>query len=127
MRKIYALFILLSVLSSRLFSQAPDWSSQVSYIIYKNCSSCHREGNIAPFTLMSYDDAVLNAFSIQTAVNAHIMPPWPPDPEFRHFANEAVLNQSDIDAINDWVNAGMPSGDLSSAPPAPVFNNASSQ
>lgn len=125
MKKINTLLFLLTYCSSSLFSQAPDWSSQVANIIYKNCSSCHREGNIAPFTLMSYEDAVDNAFSIQTVVNAHIMPPWPPDPSFRHFANEAVLSQSDLDAINEWVDAGTPSGDLSTAPSPPVFNNAS--
>jgi hypothetical protein len=119
-------FILLCAYTSKLIAQTPDWSTQISYIIYKNCSSCHREAYIAPFTLMSYQDAVDNAFSIQAVVNAHIMPPWPPDPDYRHMAYEAVLDQSDIDAINAWVDGGMPSGDLNSAPEPPAFNNGSS-
>jgi hypothetical protein len=127
MKKIYtaSLFVLFS--SPVLFAQAPDWSTQIAHIIYSNCSSCHREGNIAPFPLMSYEDAVNNAYGLQTMVNAHLMPPWPPDPEFRHFANEAVLSQSDIDAINQWIDAGAPSGDLSQAPPPPVFTSNTSQ
>lgn len=126
MKRIYLSSLLLFLFSSKGFSQAPDWSSQIANIIYNNCSSCHREGYIAPFTLMSYEDAYNNAFSIQSAVNAHIMPPWPPDPEYHHFANEAVLNPLEINAINQWVDAGMPSGDLSSAPQPPAFNNGSS-
>ncbi|MBK9731705.1 MAG: T9SS type A sorting domain-containing protein [Chitinophagaceae bacterium] len=126
MKRIYLSCLLLCLFSSRSFSQTPDWSSQIANIIYNNCSSCHREGYIAPFTLMSYEDAYNNGFSIQTAVNAHIMPPWPPDPEYRHFANEAVLDPSEIDAINQWVDGGMPAGDLSSAPDPPAFNNGSS-
>lgn len=126
MKKIYNSCILILLFSSAGFSQAPDWSSQIAHIIYNNCSSCHREGYIAPFTLMSYEDAFNNAFSIQSAVNAHIMPPWPPDPDYRHLAYEAVLDQSEIDAINQWVDAGMPAGDLATAPNPPAFNNGTS-
>lgn len=126
MRKNFTITLLIILISFRSFSQVPDWSTQIANIIYKNCSSCHREGYIAPFTLMSYDDAVANGYSIQTVVNAHIMPPWPPDPDYRHFANEAVLSQSDIDAINAWVDGGMPSGNLAMAPDPPAFSGSSS-
>ena len=51
------------------------------------------------------------------------MPPWPPDPTFSHLAFERVLSASDKKAINDWVNGAAPSGDLSTAPPAPVYSN----
>ncbi len=116
--------LMMAVLSA--YPQTPDWSTQIANIIYNNCTSCHREGYIAPFTLSSYEDAFDNAFAIQAAVNAHIMPPWPPDPNYRHFAYEAVLDQSEIDAINQWVDGGMPSGDLSAAPDPPAYNNGAS-
>lgn len=126
MLKQYLLFFILLMLALPGFSQTPDWSSQIANIIYNNCTSCHREGYIAPFTLSSYEDAFDNGFAIQSAVNAHIMPPWPPDPNYRHFAYEAVLDQSEIDAINQWVDGGMPSGDLATAPDPPAFNNGAS-
>src|SRR4030095_1310356 len=103
-------------------SQTPDWSLQVASIIYNNCSTCHHDGGIAPFPLMSYEDAMANGFSIQLDVNSHHMPPWPPDPSYNHFLNEKVLSQSEINTINDWVNGGMPSGDLALAPSPPVFS-----
>jgi hypothetical protein len=109
-------------LSVPLLSQVPDWSMSVAAIIYNNCSSCHHEGGIAPFPLMSYEDASLYAFSIQLDVNAHKMPPWPPDPSYSHFLNEKVLTPGEINTINDWVNGGMPLGDPAFAPPPPVFS-----
>lgn len=103
-------------------SQIPDWSSNVAGIIYSNCTTCHREGGIAPFSLMSYDDVVNNAWSVQADVNAHKMPPWPPDASYNHFRDEKVLSEEEINTINNWVNGGMPAGDLITAPLAPVFN-----
>src|SRR4030095_15031187 len=85
--------------SSFLFAQTPDWSTSVASIIYNNCSVCHHSGAIAPFTLMSYEDALLNAFSIQADVNAKKMPPWPPDPNYSHFAFEKVLTEDEINTI----------------------------
>jgi hypothetical protein len=70
---------------------------------------------------MSYSDAVDNAFAIQNAVNAGIMPPWPADPGYRHFAYEAVLDPGEITALNDWINGGMPAGNLNLAPDPPTF------
>lgn len=123
MHKKFHLLIVLAVLATSLKSsaQVTDWSTQVASIIYNNCSSCHHQGGMGPFPLMSYEDAVNNAFSIQNAVNAGIMPPWPADPDYRHFAYEAVLDDDEINAINQWVNDGMPLGDSSLAPLPPVF------
>ncbi|MCS6990241.1 MAG: T9SS type A sorting domain-containing protein [Chitinophagales bacterium] len=105
--------------------QAPDWSSTIASIIYENCTSCHREEGVAPMPLLTYDDAVQYAFSIQAQVNAKKMPPWPPDPNYNHFWGERVLSETEIQAINDWVNAGMPAGDLSQAPDPPVYEGKS--
>ncbi|HUM48304.1 MAG TPA: T9SS type A sorting domain-containing protein [Chitinophagales bacterium] len=115
------LFLLLLVVLNA-GAQIPDWSSQVASIIYNHCSTCHHDGGIAPFPLMSYDDAVNNAWSIQADVNAGKMPPWPPDASFNHFRNEKILSQIEIDIINSWVNNNTPSGNLANAPAPPVFN-----
>lgn len=125
MKKFLPALFILTITVKWSFAQTTDWSSKVANIIYNNCSSCHHEGGIGPFTLMSYDDAVTNALSMQSAVNARQMPPWPPDPSYTHFVHEKVLSEEDIAAINDWIDGGMLSGDLATAPAPPVFNGAS--
>ncbi|MCY7409142.1 MAG: T9SS type A sorting domain-containing protein, partial [Chitinophagales bacterium] len=121
MKKISALVLFIAVSTTAVFAQTPDWSTSVASIIYNNCSTCHHEGAIAPFSLMSYADAVDNGTLIQADVVAKKMPPWPADPTYNHLRNERVLSDNEISTINDWVNGGMPEGDESLAPPAPVF------
>jgi len=103
-------------------AQTPTWSDDVAAIIYENCSSCHREGATAPFPLMSYADAAPISWEIKHQVEDRHMPPWPADPNYRHFAYERFLSDQDIQTIVDWVLADAPSGDLSQAPDPPVFN-----
>lgn len=54
-----ALVIVLLFSSEKINSQAPSWSYNVGELIYDNCSSCHHDGGIAPFSLMSYQNATL--------------------------------------------------------------------
>lgn len=103
------------------FAQEVTWTKDIAPIIYQNCSSCHHDNAIAPFSLMSYDDAKDNAYIIRLEVNEKSMPPWPADPDFMHFVGEARLEQEEIDAINDWVSQGMPFGNASEEPEAPIF------
>lgn len=99
-----------------------DWSSSVANIIYTNCSNCHNPNGIAPFALMSYTDAVDNAYDILDAVQDGTMPPWPPDPSYSRLAHERVLTTQEIADIADWVNNGTLRGDSTTEPSAPVFN-----
>ncbi|MGB3076864.1 MAG: hypothetical protein WBB36_16155, partial [Chitinophagales bacterium] len=69
MKKTITLFSFLFVIG-RLSAQTPTWSDKVAAIIYDNCSSCHHEGGIGPFSLMSYDDALTNGYGISTQVAA---------------------------------------------------------
>lgn len=125
MKTIYVLICMFTLRPVLLFSQTPDWSTGIASIIYEHCSHCHHEGAIAPFALMSYDDAALWAFSIQVQVNAKLMPPWPPDPNYNHLKDENVLSENELIAINSWVNNGMPMGNINLAPAPPVFNGGS--
>lgn len=110
------------VFDSDVFGQTATWTDNVACILYTRCTSCHHDGGIAPFSLMTYGEATAAAFGMQLAVNSGSMPPWPPDHTYRSFAHERVLTQQEIDLINDWVNNGMPEG--SSVPPmAPVYSS----
>lgn len=127
MKKYYLLLAAAFIcLLGNINAQTPDWSTVIAPIIYNNCSSCHHTGAIGPFPLMSYPDAVSNAMDIKTMVIDKKMPPWPADPAYRHFAYEAVLDSSEIAAIADWVDNGMPLGDTTLAPPVPVFSQTGS-
>jgi len=101
--------------------QQPVWSPDIANILYEHCSACHHDGGIAPFPLMSYDDADQHAWAIAEMVAFRHMPPWPADPAYRHFKDENVLTQAEIDAIVAWVLAERPYGDPGVEPVPPVF------
>ncbi len=123
MKKLFA-FILLLVLSySATYSQAPNWAEHVAPILYNNCTSCHHSGGLAPFSLMTYADAVANAGMMQGDVNSGKMPPWPPSPHYTRLAHERLLSMADVQTINDWVNGGKVQGNLSLAPTPPTYNS----
>jgi len=122
--KSFILLLLLSICVGTSLAQVPDWSTSVAAIIYNRCSNCHHSGGIAPFALMTYTDAVNNATSIGFDVNINKMPPWPPDPNYSHMAHERILSSTEKTKILAWVNGGTPAGNLSLAPPQPVFSTA---
>lgn len=102
-------------------AQEPVWSPDVASIIYTKCAHCHHDGGIGPFSLMSYSDVVAQGNAVAHAVQTRHMPPWPADPAYRSYAYQNALTQEEIDAIVDWVNFGVPLGDLDLEPAPPVF------
>ncbi|MCS6917819.1 MAG: T9SS type A sorting domain-containing protein [Chitinophagales bacterium] len=107
-------------------AQTPDWSTQIAPILYNRCAPCHHSGGVAPFPLITYNDAVQHAFSIQAQVNARLMPPFPADPDCSvPLLKDRHLTQQEIDYINEWVNGGMPAGNLNNAPAPPTFSTGS--
>lgn len=122
MKKIFPAILLFTAIALQSFSQTPDWSTSISSILYKHCTSCHHEGGLGPFPLITYEDALINSTNIQTYVNAKLMPPWPPDPNYTHLKDENVLSDYQLDLINNWVNNNSPEGDPYLAPAPPVYN-----
>lgn len=123
MKKILLFAFFAFFCEKKISAQTPDWSGKIANIMYTNCTKCHRTNGIAPFSLLTYQDAYAHRFSIQSSVNSGYMPPWPPDPKFSHLAFERVLSAGDKKAINDWISGNAPSGDLTTAPPVPVYSN----
>jgi Secretion system C-terminal sorting domain/Copper type II ascorbate-dependent monooxygenase, N-terminal domain/Copper type II ascorbate-dependent monooxygenase, C-terminal domain len=107
-----------------LVAQTPTWSEKIAPILYKNCTNCHHAGGIAPFSLLTYQEANARHHSIEHAVTEGHMPPWPPDPKFREFVKQRVLTTDEITAIQTWANGGAPQGDPAKAPVAPTYSNA---
>lgn len=124
MKKITVLLLFFLSFIGTLTAQTPTWTNGVAKILYANCTSCHRPGGIAPFSLLTYADASDNASGIAYAIN-NGMPPWNADPNYKHYAHERVLSQTEINTLQEWVANNAPSGDLRFAPPAPTYSNGS--
>ncbi len=104
-----------------LGAQTVTWSDHVAPVVYKHCASCHRDGGIAPFSLMSYQEAAPQASYMAWAVEQDIMPPWPPNPSYQPHAFQRVLSPAERQAIIDWAAQGAPPGNLANAPSPPTF------
>jgi len=97
------------------------FTRDVAPIFYNRCVECHRPGEIAPMSLMTYNDARPWARSIKEKVVGRTMPPWLADPAYGHFENDRRLSQKEIETISAWVDAGAPKGDDKDLPPLPRF------
>ena len=92
------------------------YSKQVARILRDRCVACHREGEIAPFSLSNYQQAAGWAETIDEVVQGGRMPPWHASPEYGTFANEARLSVDEKRTIAAWVAAGAPEGDPRDVP-----------
>src|SRR5438552_2449006 len=102
---------------------APTFNRDVAPILFRSCAECHRPNQIAPMSLLSYQDARPWAKAIKTKVIAREMPPWFADPHYGKFKNDRSLSQDEIDKISAWVDAGAPQGN-GAAPAPPHFADA---
>ena len=94
----------------------PTFNKDVLPILQKNCQTCHRPGEVAPMSLLSYSDVRPWAKAIKAAVVTQKMPPWFADPRYGHFSNERKLAQKQIDTLVAWADNGAPEGDRKDAP-----------
>jgi hypothetical protein len=97
------------------------FARDVAPIVYENCVYCHRPGEVAPFSLLTYKDARPWARSIRQQVSQRHMPPWKADPHYGDFQNNKRLSDRDIDTIVAWVDGGAKEGDPSQLPTPPQF------
>jgi mono/diheme cytochrome c family protein len=92
------------------------YAKEVSRVLQKNCQGCHRPGEVAPFALMNYDDAVAKAHQIKEVVLERRMPPWHADPRYGKFKNTRRMSDEDVSTVASWVEAGVPMGDKANLP-----------
>jgi hypothetical protein len=100
---------------------AVTYAADVAPILAARCQSCHRPRQVAPFSLLSYQDAKRWASSIAEAVEDYRMPPWHADPRHGRFANDRSLTARERAVLMAWVEQGTPPGDLRASPPPPAF------
>jgi tetratricopeptide (TPR) repeat protein len=97
------------------------FNRDVAPIVFRYCAPCHRPGEAAPFSLLSYEDTAKFARQIAYLTEKRIMPPWLPAPGELKFQGEMRLTDAQIQLIQRWVEAGAPRGNPADLPPAPVF------
>ena len=102
---------------------APTFNKDIAPILYEHCSTCHRPGEVAPFSLLSYQDAAKRAALIASVTQARYMPPWKAEPGHGDFKNDRRLTDAQIAAIHDWAAAGAPEGDPADRHAQPVFTD----
>jgi hypothetical protein len=100
---------------------APTFSKDVAPIFYEHCTVCHRPGEVAPMSLLTYDAARPWVRSIGAAVSRGVMPPWHADPAYGQFSNDRRLTDAEKDTIARWVNAGAPEGNKADLPAQPTY------
>ncbi|NLT72004.1 MAG: hypothetical protein GXX91_15110 [Verrucomicrobiaceae bacterium] len=120
MKAFFALFLLapLPVLAD---GEPVTYHRDIAPIIYAHCTSCHREGESAPFPLTNYSEVSRKARTIRRVTGDRYMPPWHANSEVTEFLNVRRLTAEQISRIDRWVSAGKPEGDPADAPDAPVF------
>lgn len=97
------------------------FDKDVAPIVFANCAPCHRPGEVAPFSLLSYADAASHAEEMADETLQHRMPPWLPDQGDYPIIGERRLTAAQIDTIQRWVKGGKVEGSSADLPPAPVF------
>lgn len=105
--------------------QADPGYTDIAPIVYKNCTPCHRPTQPGHFHFTNYEQIKANAAKIEYVVRNKIMPPWPADPSYTHFAGELVLSAGEKQLLEKWISLNCPLGDTSRITPLPRFANGS--
>lgn len=121
MKQVAAILLWPLAMFAGTVSAPPTFNKDIAPILYANCATCHRPGEVAPFALLSYQDAAKRASLIAGAVSGRFMPPWKAEPGFGDFAAERRLSEAQIALINAWAKAGAPEGDPKAKPEPPKF------
>jgi hypothetical protein len=92
------------------------FNNQVVRILQQRCQICHHQGDIAPFSLVTYGEAKLFAEAMLEAIESREMPPWKASPECGEFDDERRMSNDEVETFARWVEAGTPEGDPADAP-----------
>lgn len=104
--------------------ESPTYHKDVTPILQKHCQDCHRPGQVAPFSLLTYEQTRKRASDILSVTEKKTMPPWHASTvEGGPFRDARVMSASEIETLSKWIEAGCPEGDSASAPPALSFSS----
>ena len=87
-----------------------NFNKDIAPIIFRHCSTCHRDGMAAPFNLLTYDDVRKRSRQISEVVQSKYMPPWLPEPGHGNFSGARRLTEGQIRLFQKWVDEGLDEG-----------------
>lgn len=93
-------------------------------VLQNRCQECHRPGEVGPFSLLTYKQAVRWGDLIKDYTASRAMPPWKPSGG-PAYLNERTMPKAEIELLAKWVDAGCPEGDAKDAPLEKKFASAS--
>src|SRR5580765_3403755 len=108
--RVVILALLMSSIPAFAAQQALTFHKDIEPILQRNCQTCHRPGQVAPMSFLTYPDVRPWAKAMKSAVVTRKMPPWFADPHYGSFVNDRSLKQTDIDMVAKWVDDGAQEG-----------------
>ncbi len=108
------------------------FTKDIAPILQRSCQNCHRPGQVAPMSLLTYEEARPWARSMKarTAIRdkAGAMPPWYIEKNIgiQHYKNDPSLSDEEVAKIAKWADTGAPRGNLADMPAARVFPDGAS-
>jgi len=107
--------------SARAAEAPVTFSRDVAPVLYRHCTTCHRAGEIAPMSLLTYEEARPWAKSIRDKVGEGAMPPWHADPAHGKFSNDRRLTAEEKSVLVRWASTGALKGDPKDLPARPTY------
>jgi hypothetical protein len=117
------LLVFITARTAQTTAASPTFTKDVAPILYKHCASCHRPGDIAPMSLLTYEQARPWAKAIREQVASGQMPPWHAAESHGTFSNDRRLSEQEKATLIAWVGSGAPKGEAKDLPPAPKFTD----
>src|SRR5258708_29140475 len=112
------------ILAAATIAQTPPrvtFNKDIAPIVWSRCATCHRPGEIGPFSLITYDDVKRRATQIgRVTAKPGLMPPWKPLGPVNQFEDDRQLRPAEWAIIRDWLAAGAPEGGPRELPPLPT-------
>jgi hypothetical protein len=102
-------------------SEPVTFNRHIAPILFRRCVACHRPGEVAPFSLLTYSDSKKRAAALEEVTSQHVMPPWKSVDEPGRFLGEGRLTESEIELFSRWANQGAPEGVTGDLPNPPRF------
>lgn len=120
MKRMYLMGLLFGMVASAPATIAPTvtFYRDVLPVLQNHCQSCHRHGQVAPISFLTYRETRPWAEAMKYVVVGHKMPPWYGERQYMPTAaDHSRLTLSEIDTIVQWAEQGAPAGDPKDAPP----------
>ena len=103
--------------------ERPTFTEHIAPMMFNQCVPCHRPGQVAPFSLITYDDVRKRAKQLVEVTDSRYMPPFLPDASATDFRNARHLHENEIEGLKRWVEQDCPEGDPAKLPTVPEFSS----